>query len=118
MKEIGVGMMMRMAARGIKPRLIITEENGKWTLRSESAIKTVVCEFTPGVEFEETTPDGRQVTVKNTFDDLMTFTIESSLLLFSSQKFHSKEINGSMFQSIRTAKNRQLRVLSMKMVYI
>ena len=63
MKEIGVGMMMRMAARGIKPRLVISEENGQWTLRSESTIKTVVCTFTPGKEFEETTPDGRQVTV-------------------------------------------------------
>ena len=63
MKEIGVGMMMRMAAKGIKPRLVISEADGKWTLRSESTIKTVVCDFTPGVEFDETTPDGRQVKV-------------------------------------------------------
>ena len=70
MKEIGVGMMVRMAARGIKPRLVITEQNGKWTLRSESSIKTVVCEFTPGVEFDETTPDGRQVKVKDSIDFL------------------------------------------------
>ena len=65
MKEIGVGMMMRMTARGIKPRLIISEENGEWTLRSESAIKTVVCKFTPGQQFDETTADGRQVSVNS-----------------------------------------------------
>jgi fatty acid-binding protein 3, muscle and heart len=65
MKEIGVGMMMRMAARGIKPRLIISEDNGKWTVRSESTIKNHVYEFTPGVEFDETTPDGRQVKVRD-----------------------------------------------------
>ena len=56
-------MMMRMTAKGIKPRLVIIEDNGKWTLRSESTLKTVVCDFTPGVEFDETTADGRQVKV-------------------------------------------------------
>lgn len=56
-------MMMRMAAKGIKPRLVVTEADGKWTLRSESTLKTVTCEFTPGVEFNETTADGREVKV-------------------------------------------------------
>ena len=65
MKEIGVGMMMRMAAKGIKPRLVVTEADGKWTLRSESTLKTVTYEFTPGVEFNETTADGREVKVKS-----------------------------------------------------
>ena len=57
MKEIGVGMMMRMAAKGIKPRLIVSEAGGNWTVRSESTIKTTTYEFTPGVEFNETTAD-------------------------------------------------------------
>ncbi|CAF2689370.1 unnamed protein product [Rotaria sp. Silwood2] len=61
MKEIGVGWALRMTAKGIKPRLTISESGGKWTVRSESAIKTVTYEFTPGVEFDETTPDGREV---------------------------------------------------------
>ncbi|CAF0838730.1 unnamed protein product [Adineta ricciae] len=61
MKEIGVGMATRLAAKGIKPRLIISEDGGKWTVRSESSIKTVSYDFTPGVEFNETTPDGREV---------------------------------------------------------
>jgi len=61
MKEIGVGWTMRMAAKGIKPRLIISEAGGKWNVRSESTIKTTNYEFTPGVEFDETTPDGREV---------------------------------------------------------
>ncbi len=63
MKEIGVGFALRMAAKGLKPRIIISEDNGKWTIRSETTIKTVVLDFTPGVEFNETTPDGREVTV-------------------------------------------------------
>ncbi|CAF3379129.1 unnamed protein product [Rotaria sp. Silwood1] len=61
MKEIGVGMIMRMTAKGVKPRLIISENNGTWTLRTESSIKTLSSDFVPGVEFDETTADGRHV---------------------------------------------------------
>jgi hypothetical protein len=64
MKEIGVGWAMRMAAKAVKPRLIICENGGKWTIRSESTFKTVSVDFTPGVSFDETTPDGREVTVQ------------------------------------------------------
>ena len=63
MKEIGVGWAMRMAAKAVKPRLIICEKDGKWTLRSESTFKTVSVNFIPGVSFDEITPDGREVTV-------------------------------------------------------
>jgi hypothetical protein len=63
MKELGVGMMMRMAAKGVKPRLIISDNGGRWTVRSESSVKTSSYDFTPGTEFDETTPDGREVKV-------------------------------------------------------
>jgi fatty acid-binding protein 3 len=63
MKEIGVGYATRVLAKGLKPRIVISENNGKWTVRSESTLKTVTIDFTPGVEFNETTPDGREVTV-------------------------------------------------------
>ncbi len=63
MKEIGVGWTTRTVAKTLKPRIIISENNGKWTVRSESTLKTVILDFTPGVEFNETTPDGREVTV-------------------------------------------------------
>jgi fatty acid-binding protein 3 len=63
LKEIGVGWTIRMAAKTLKPRIIICENNGKWTVRSESTLKIVTLDFTPGVEFNETTPDGREVTV-------------------------------------------------------
>jgi fatty acid-binding protein 3 len=63
MKEIGVGWALRMTAKGVKPRIIISEAGDKWTLRTESVIKTLSYEFTPGVEFDETTADGREVKV-------------------------------------------------------
>ena len=63
MKELGIGMATRLAAKGIKPRLIIGENNGKWNLRSESSLKTSSYDFQPCIEFKETTADGREVTV-------------------------------------------------------
>lgn len=66
MKELGVGWAMRMAAKAVKPRLLISQNNNKWAIKSESTFKTVGYEFTPGVEFDETTPDGREVKVSGT----------------------------------------------------
>lgn len=63
LKELGVGMMARMMAKGMKPRVVIIEKDGKWTLRTETTLRTMVIEFTPNVEYEETTPDGRQLKV-------------------------------------------------------
>ena len=63
MKELGVGWALRLTAKGVKPRIIISENSGKWTLRTESAIKTLSYDFTPAVEFDETTADGREVKV-------------------------------------------------------
>jgi hypothetical protein len=56
-------MMARMMAKGVKPRLVITEKDGKWILRTETILKTMTVEFTPNVEFEETTGDGRELKV-------------------------------------------------------
>lgn len=65
LKELGVGMMGRMMAKGLKPRLIISEKDGKWSLRTETTLKTMMIEFTPDVEYEETTGDGRELKVRN-----------------------------------------------------
>lgn len=63
LKELGISMMGRMMAKQVKPRLIITEVDGHWTLRTETTFKTTVLEFVPGVEYQETTPDGRELKV-------------------------------------------------------
>ncbi|CAF0877722.1 unnamed protein product [Adineta steineri] len=63
LKELGIGMVKRMAVKSVKPRLVISENGGKWTIRSESTLKTKTIEFTPDVEFDETTADGREVKV-------------------------------------------------------
>ncbi len=63
LKELGIGLMARMVARGLKPHLIISEKYGKWALRTETTFKAMIVEFTPDIEFEETTGDGRELKV-------------------------------------------------------
>ncbi len=59
----GVGFALRQSAKLIKPKLIISEQGGKWSLKSESTLKSGSYEFTPGVEFDETRLDGESVKV-------------------------------------------------------
>lgn len=59
----GVGFALRQSAKLVKPKLIIGENGGKWSLKSESTLKSSSYEFTPGVEFDETRLDGEHVKV-------------------------------------------------------
>lgn len=65
MKELGVNQEIRKftAAESFKPRVIIDEKNGRWSLTSENTFKSTTVEFTPGIEFEDVSPDGHQITV-------------------------------------------------------
>lgn len=56
-------MMGRMMAKGVKPRLVITENDGQWTLKTETKFKDSLIEFQPGIEYEEKTADGRLLKV-------------------------------------------------------
>jgi hypothetical protein len=47
----------------IKPKLIISQNGDRWTLKSESTLKSGSYEFMPGVEFDETRLDGEVVKV-------------------------------------------------------
>lgn len=63
LKEIGVPMAVRLMAKGLKPRVVISENDGIWTLRAETSLRTKSVTFTPDVEFEEKTADGRDIKV-------------------------------------------------------
>jgi hypothetical protein len=47
--------------------IISADDNGKWTLKSESTLKNTAYEFTPDVEFNETRADGAEVKVSEKF---------------------------------------------------
>jgi hypothetical protein len=56
--------MGRMASKHIRPRLIISEIDGRWTLKTETQFKTMIIDFIEGIEYEERTGDGRELTVR------------------------------------------------------
>jgi len=69
MKVLGVGMLLRKAATCSTPVVEITENGGVWSIKSSTTLKTIELKFKLNEEFEESTPDGRQVKSLVTFED-------------------------------------------------
>jgi len=69
LKELQVNFLLRKAATASSPVVEISEENGTWTIKSATTLKTVSLSFKLGEKFEETTPDGRQVSSLANFEN-------------------------------------------------
>ena len=63
LKEMGVGMAIRLLAKSMNPRVTISEKDGKWTLRTEMPMKNSSITFTSSVPFDDKTPDGHEIKV-------------------------------------------------------
>ena len=63
LKEMGMGAATRLVARNVHPSYAISENNGQWTVKSEVIIRSQSLTFTPGIEFNDTLPDGLEVKV-------------------------------------------------------
>ena len=80
-----MNFLLRKAATASTPSLDITESGGEWSIKSSTTLKTVELKFKVtnaeniicsnyhnysqlGEKFDETTPDGRQVSSLATFD--------------------------------------------------
>uniref|UniRef100_A0A1B6KTE4 Lipocalin/cytosolic fatty-acid binding domain-containing protein n=1 Tax=Graphocephala atropunctata TaxID=36148 RepID=A0A1B6KTE4_9HEMI len=61
MKALDVSFLKRKLALLAKPVIKLTEQDGKYTLTSESVFKNTRTTFRLGEEFEEETPDDRVV---------------------------------------------------------
>ena len=42
----------------------VSEDNGTWTIKTSTTLKAMELKFKLDEEFDETTPDGREVTAK------------------------------------------------------
>merc|ERR1712223_955349 len=69
LKELAVNWLLRTAAQASTPVMEITEEDGEWSIKSSTTLKTVELKFKLGEKFEETTPDGREVESLSTFEN-------------------------------------------------
>ena len=61
LSALDVNFMLRKAATVSTPVMEITEEDGVWSIKTSTALKSMELKFKLGEEFEETTPDGRDV---------------------------------------------------------
>eukprot|EP00088_Acartia_fossae_P048046 TRINITY_DN52293_c0_g1_i1.p1 TRINITY_DN52293_c0_g1~~TRINITY_DN52293_c0_g1_i1.p1 ORF type:complete len:138 (+),score=43.09 TRINITY_DN52293_c0_g1_i1:41-454(+) len=68
LKALDVSFLLRKAATVSTPVMEVSEEGGVWTIKTSTTLKTMELKFKIGEEFEETTPDGREVTAKVTLD--------------------------------------------------
>merc|ERR1712243_429622 len=66
LKELDVNFLLRKAATVSTP---VIEEGGVWTIKTSTTLKTMELKFKLGEPFDETTPDGREVTATVTFED-------------------------------------------------
>merc|ERR1711915_493176 len=73
MKALGVGLVMRKLGATTKPTVELIENNGEWTLKTTTTMKSSEIKFKIGEEFDETTYDGRECKT--------TFTIEGNKLI-------------------------------------
>merc|ERR1712154_293432 len=62
LKELDVSFLLRKAATVSTPVLEISEDGGVWNIKTSTTLKTMELKFKLGEPFDETTPDGREVT--------------------------------------------------------
>jgi len=69
LKILDVNFLLRKAATVSNPVMEISEDGGVYTIKSSTTLKTVELKFKLGEKFDETTPDGREVTAIANLED-------------------------------------------------
>merc|ERR1711879_381512 len=69
---------MGKAATLSTPQMDITEEVGTWNIKTSTTLKTMELKFKLNEEFDETTPDGCQVSALVTFEDGKIVTVQKA----------------------------------------
>uniref|UniRef100_F1LH25 Fatty acid-binding protein 5 n=1 Tax=Ascaris suum TaxID=6253 RepID=F1LH25_ASCSU len=68
--DVGVNRVLRAMATAAKPTIHISIDEGKWTIKTVTPIRTLVLEFKLGEEFDDCTPDGRKmISIVEKIDD-------------------------------------------------
>merc|ERR1712096_135576 len=78
LKVLDVNFLLRKAATASTPVMEVMEEGGVWNIKTSTTLKNMELKFKLGEEFEETTPDGREVVSKVTFDSGKIFTVQKA----------------------------------------
>jgi len=69
---------LRKAATASTPVMEISEKDGEWTILTSTTLKSMELKFKLDEEFDEKTPDGREVKAKVTFEDGKIVTVQKA----------------------------------------
>merc|ERR1719411_794672 len=78
LKALDVSFLLRKAATVSTPAMDITEDAGTWSIKTSTTLKTMELKFKLNEEFDETTPDGRDVRALVTFEDGKIVTVQKA----------------------------------------
>merc|ERR1712062_880492 len=94
LKALDVSFMLRKAATVSTPVMEVTEEGGVWTIKTSTTLKTMELKFKLGEPFDETTPDGREVTATVTFEDGKIVSVQKAKKDGQKSTRSTREMNG------------------------
>merc|ERR1711950_28074 len=95
LKELDVNFLLRKAATVSTPVMEVTEDGGVWTIKTSTTLKTMELKFKLGEEFDETTPDGREVRATVTFEDGKIVCVQKAKKEGQKSTRSEREMNGA-----------------------
>merc|ERR1712096_525391 len=95
LKVLEVNFLLRKAATVSTPQMDVTEEGGVWTIKTSTTLKTMELKFKLGEEFDETTPDGREVDATVTFEDGKIVSVQKAKKEGQKSTRSVREMNGT-----------------------
>merc|ERR1739838_392481 len=95
LKELEVNFLLRKAATVSTPVMEVSEEGGEWTIKTSTTLKTMELKFKLGEEFDETTPDGREVKAIVNFEDGKIVTVQKAKKEGQKSTKSIREMNGA-----------------------
>merc|ERR1711973_890928 len=95
LKILDVNMLLRKAACASTPKMEVSEDGGVWTIKTSTTLKTMELKFKLGEQFDETTPDGRQVTATVTCEDGKIISVQKAKKEGEKSTKSVREMNGA-----------------------
>merc|ERR1712096_192909 len=95
LKALEVNFLLREAATVSTPVMEVTEDGGTWTIKTSTTLKTMELKFKLGEEFDETTPDGREVSAVVSFEDGKIVTVQKAKKDGQKSTKSIREMNGA-----------------------
>merc|ERR1712050_92358 len=94
LKILDVNMLLRKAACASTPKMEVSEDGGVWTIKTSTTLKTMELKFKLGEEFDETTPDGREVSAVVNLEDGKIVTVQKAKREGQKSTKSVREMNG------------------------